>query len=798
MGERWRRLPAAMATHPKRVLLVVLAATVLFGIAARDVRLDNNFAALFASDSEEATFREEHRLTWGADDGLLVAVVRVAERDRLSPQVVDLVDRMTTGTLDALPELEAVESITSTEVLGQAPEGPTAGPAFGPRSPFDLPTDERLALVRRSDLGAANLVDDGRTFLVVGVLRTEYDSYESVVGPAADFKTTVTELAERSSVPVTVNFSGVAYTRIAAINLMQTDLLRLSPLATLMMAIILWIVFRRAAAVIGPIMAIGASLVVTAGVIGLAGDDLNQVTIVYPVLMMGVVVASSAHLVHRFYRERALGRTSTEAAQLVLERLSKPAAVAAVTTAIGFASLVIAEMEILHEFGLYLAAGVLASLLLQLAIVPAVLVWADSEPSAAYRGEARPAGGPPGLTERYARAMLRPGVAVGVLVVGIAISAGSILIARTAVYDYKLSNMLPAGHPTAQGNKVIDTGLSGGMPIEIAFNGGRDDFRDPEVLARMDRLAVWLKAEYGIRVMGLSQAVKELTAVVAPPPASAGDPAFPTDPQQVAQALDLIAGFRDGDYLSSLVRDDWSRARFQGYSADVGGRATLELKRRYEAEARSVLAGTGVVSRLTGEAPVGYQGMNELTRELVESTALALVMIILAVLLVFRNGWLAMIAVLPNVTPILVAMAGYRLTNDVLDPLPGVVLCISIGLAADDTIHLVNRWRELRRLHPDRPATEVLVEAVVTVRRAMVSSSVVLVAGFLALALSRFGWNQQLGILGSVVLILALGSDLLFGVAGLALYARRVDRRDRRETAVPSRPTAEEADSVRV
>jgi predicted RND superfamily exporter protein len=799
MGERWRRLPAVMATHPKRVLLVVLAATVLFGICARDVRLDNNFAALFATDSEEAKFREEHRRTWGADDGLLVAVVRVTDREPLSPDVIDLVDQMTTGALEALPALERVESITSTDVLGQTVYGPTVGPAFGPRSPFDLPAAERLALVQRTDLGAANLVDEGgRTFLIVGVLRPEYDSYESVVGPAADFEAEVGELAERSSVPVTTNFSGVAFTRIAAINMMQMDLIRLSPLATLLMALILWIVFRRVAAVMGPLLAIGASLIVTAGVIGLAGDDLNQVTIVYPILMMGVVVASSAHLVHRYYRERALGRSSTGAAQLVLERLSRPAAVAAVTTAIGFASLIIAEMKILHEFGLYLAAGVMASLLLQLAIVPAVLVWADSEPSAAYLRGPRTTDGRPGLTERYARTMLRPGAAIGVLAVGIILSIGSILIARTAIYDYKLSNMLSGDHPVAQGNKVIDTQLSGGMPIEIAFNGEPGDFRDPDVLARMDRLARWLKAEDGIRVMGLSQAVKELAAVTSPAGSGRPEPAFPTDPQAVAATLDLIAGFRDGDYLRSFVRDDWSRARFQGYSPDVGGRAAIDLKDRYEAEARSVLAGTGVTSRLTGEVPVGYQGMNELSRELIESTALALVMIIVAVLLVFRNGWLAMIAVLPNVTPILVAMAGYRLTSEVLDPLPGVVLCISIGLAADDTIHLVNRWRELRRLHPDRPATGALVEAVVTVRRAMVASSVVLVAGFLALALSDFGWNRQLGILGSVVLLLALGSDLLFGVAGLALFARRVERRQRRAVDLDADSSTEVTTPARV
>jgi predicted RND superfamily exporter protein len=439
-------------------------------------------------------------------------------------------------------------------------------------------------------------------------------------------------------------------------------------------------------------------------------------------------------------------------------------------------------MQILHEFGLYLAAGVMASLLLQLAIVPAVLVWADSTPSAAYLRR-RPAGRRAGRTERYARAMLRPGVAIGVLGVGLALSIGSILIARTAVYDYALSTMLSPDHPVTRGNKVLDTELSGVIPVEIAFDGLPWDFRDPKVLARMDRLAGWLEAHADIRVMGLSQTVKELASVSAPPGSTArSERAFPTDPLQVAQALDLIAGFRDGDYLRSLVRDDWSRARFQGFTPDAGGRAIIDLKDRYEAEARKVLAGTGVTSRMTGEIPVAYLGMNELSRELVQSTALALVMIILAVLLVFRNGWLAMIAVLPNVTPILVAMAGFRLSTDVLDPLPGVVLCIAIGLAADDTIHLVNRWRELRRLQPDRLPTEALVEAVVTVRRAMVSSSVVLVAGFLAQTLSSFRWNRQLGVLGSVVLLLALASDLLFGVAGLALYARRVERRRLRRT----------------
>jgi uncharacterized protein len=142
---------------------------------------------------------------------------------------------------------------------------------------------------------------------------------------------------------------------------------------------------------------------------------------------------------------------------------------------------------------------------------------------------------------------------------------------------------------------------------------------------------------------------------------------------------------------------------------------------------------------------------------------------------VFRNGWLALIATLPNIVPVLLGLAIYRLSTDVLDPLPGVVFCIAMGLAADDTIHLINRWKELRNTASSNH--EALVEAFATVRKAMVSSSLVLIAGFLALTLSGFGWNRQLGPLGSLVLLLALGSDLLFGTAGLALLAWSRDRR---------------------
>jgi uncharacterized protein len=771
MRTEWSdRLTAGAAAHPKRVLAVVLAVVALFALAARDVRLDNNFAALFATDSDDALFRQEHRDRWGPDDGLLVAVLRA---DGDAAATAELVDDLTTALEREIPAVARVDSVTSLDVIGPGSDGtPVAGPPLGADSPFDLPFAERVELANRSQLGAADLVDeDGRTFLVVGVLGAEYDSYESVVGPAQEFQALVEDRVSEAGASVTVRFSGVAFTRIAAIDQMQSDLFRLSPLATLAMAAILFAVFRRAAAVIGPLMAMGAAIVTTAGVIGLAGDDLNQVTIIYPILLMGVVVSGSTHLAHRFYRERATGCSASEASRRVMARLSGPAFVAAFTTAVGFASLVVAEMRILHEFGTYLAVGVVAALVFQLAVVPAVLTLADSEPPASYLATPASAGGT-GWDERYVRFLLRPLSAIAVLGIGVGLSGASVLFARTATFDYALTDMLAADHPVAEGNRIIDEDLSGVVPIEVALQGPAESFRDPEVLGRVHELATWLEDAYDVRTVSLAGVVEDLAGAT-----GTGAAGFPDDPAVVTGALQIAEGFRDGEALDALVRDDWSQARMFGFSTDLGGHHIVGLRERTETRATELLAGTGVSARVTGEAPVAYAGMNDLTRELVTSTMLAMVMIVIAILAVFRNGWLTLVSILPNIAPILVGLGLYRLTSDILDPLPGIVLCIAIGLAADDTIHLINRWREIRRQDPGLSASDALVGAVANVRRAMVSSTVVLVVGFGTLTLSTFGWNRQLGALGSVVLVLALSSDLLFGVAGLALVAHREDRR---------------------
>src|SRR5437588_9388581 len=84
---RWARLVTA---RPRATLFFCILATATLGFAARHVRLDNNFSALFASPGPEADLRKEYRERFGPDDGLPLAIIH--PQDPNDPKVIDAVE----------------------------------------------------------------------------------------------------------------------------------------------------------------------------------------------------------------------------------------------------------------------------------------------------------------------------------------------------------------------------------------------------------------------------------------------------------------------------------------------------------------------------------------------------------------------------------------------------------------------------------------------------------------------------------------------------------------------------------
>ncbi|MGE3670412.1 MAG: RND family transporter [Polyangiaceae bacterium] len=775
------RFVAAVTSYPKHALLLVLLFTVGLGYCARNVRIDNNFAQLFSVDGAEAELRESYRKQFGADDGLLLVVLSPEhpEDPKFGKLLAEISERE-----GAKPEMRRVDSAAVTPVIWSDEYGSTfLAPAFGPKAPAKS-FDERVKTLDSSLIGGGRLMSsDGKHFVIAAELRPEIDSYEKLVGPADQFREDVDAAVRASGVQVEHSYAGIPFTRLGAIASMQGDLLKLAPLTTAALALLLFGFFRRVLGVVVAQLTIGVAIVATAGVIGLCGDNLNQITIIYPVLLMVVTVASAVHLYHRFQHERALGLEQHDAARVASLHVTQAGLLTSVTTAIGFASLAIADVKVLHGFGLYLAAGVMISFLAVSTVVPACLsLFGDrmarprlvrEDKALTWLGRTTQWVSEP----RRARILTITGVLAFVVLAG---------VSSRAVYDYRLSDNLNAQHPISRGNHILDEQMAGIVPVELSFRGAKGDFEKPENLARLAALGHDLEQKYGMpRAISLGAALEELNF------RATGGREVPRSEAEVKQLFQYAGASDAGDLLRELGNKDYSHVRLRTNTHDGGARYVVQLQSEIEGLAAQRFAGTGIEVAMTGEAPVAYHGMNKLSRELMESILGALVAVVLVIGLVFRSARIALASILPNVIPTVCVLAAYSLSGAVIDPLPGVAFCIGLGMSVDDTVHVFARYRE--ELSLGGSPREALVRAMNGLGGALVTSSVVLGVGFLALTLSSFDMNRMLGLLGASLIGLALVCDLVFTPALLSLFPlTKAKQAMALEAELPSTPAAAE------
>ena len=139
--------------------------------------------------------------------------------------------------------------------------------------------------------------------------------------------------------------------------------------------------------------------------------------------------------------------------------------------------------------------------------------------------------------------------------------------------------------------------------------------------------------------------------------------------------------------------------------------------------------------------------------------ALVLISIILAI--AFRSVKFGALSILPNLAPALMAFGIWGIANGNIDVGNAIVITMALGIIVDDSVHFLSKYLRARR-EGRMSSQEAVRYAFSTVGAALVVTSFILVAGFLVLTLSPFGLNAGMGLLTAIVLLVALGADLLF------------------------------------
>src|SRR2546425_3218856 len=154
---------------------------------------------------------------------------------------------------------------------------------------------------------------------------------------------------------------------------MRRDLVRFTPIALVLVLIVLWFAFRTVRGVVLPVLTVGGALVWPLGIIVLAGKAITLGTFVLPPLLLVVGSSYAIHVMARYYEQVAAGAPPDEIVVRAFARVWLPLTISAVTTMIGFGSLMVNRITAIWDLGLFAVVGVVCLTVTCLTFLPAAL-----------------------------------------------------------------------------------------------------------------------------------------------------------------------------------------------------------------------------------------------------------------------------------------------------------------------------------------------------------------------------------------------------------------------------------------
>jgi predicted RND superfamily exporter protein len=245
-------------------------------------------------------------------------------------------------------------------------------------------------------------------------------------------------------------------------------------------------------------------------------------------------------------------------------------------------------------------------------------------------------------------------------------------------------------------------------------------------------------------------------------------PPLPDIERDAAYAFDLLAAAPDPGLLHKMIAPDFRVARVNVRIRAIGTAAAAPLAAAIEREARRIFGPAYEVAP-TGAFYHVVQDSNRLVRSQVRSLSLAVGLVVLAIGLSFRSPGITLIALIPNVMPIV--WTGGLMGALGIDLSTGTTMIASsvLGLVVDDTIHYLTHFHRVLRGDP----AAAVRHATTRVGTPLTMNNLVLVLGFWVGCFGSFKPTIYFSLLSGLTMISALVCDLLVTPACLLLYYRR-------------------------
>ncbi|WP_036382546.1 RND family transporter [Muricauda sp. MAR_2010_75] len=546
----------------------------------------------------------------------------------------------------------------------------------------------------------------------------------------------------------------------------QKDLM-LTMVMLLIVVIVTLVLTRNAFATIATLIVVLFSIVSAVGFIGLTGIKLTPPSSVFPTMILTLAVADSIHILITYLQKVRKDGMEKRAALVESMRLNfMPVFITSLTTVIGFLTLNYGDVPPFWDLGNIVAFGMCMAFLFSTTTLPALMaifpIWKSKK---VVQKKEEKIGG-------YAKlGMFVVKQPVKLTLISVGIIAILTFLATKNVFNDEFVEYFDTSVQFRNDSDFINENLTGFYNVEFSVGSGESGgINNPEYLQKLNEFEDWLeKQPEVVHVNAFSEVARRVNRSMHGDNESCYK--VPNDREEAAQYLLLYElSLPFGLDLNNQINVDKSESRVTVTLQNNSSAEMIAFAERAESWLRN---NTPEPMHALGVSPTlmfSKLGFRQ-AESMFKGNIIALLLISLVLMIALRNVKLGLLSIIPNVAPVLVGFGLWYLLKGTINTGMVIVFGMTLGIIVDDTVHFMSKFLRARR-ELGYDARAAIIYAFETVGKALVTTTVVLLCGFVVLSTSSFALNSYMARITVIIIIAALIIDFILLPALLVLVSK--------------------------
>ncbi len=736
------------ARKPFISFLLVFLITLISVLGLLDLRLDTSYDSMLDKKDPNIPIYNQVIKEFGSDN---LVLIYYQHDDLFTADKLKVIDDVTYALQD-LDIIEKVESLATALSIRHGDDGLAINPLISnlPETKADIATIKDNALY--SPLIQGNhLSKDGKKAAIIVTLRPTFNEPE--------FNRKAYDKIEKVIKPLHAEFENVFQIGNPRVNVefeqgIFSDLTQITPLAVLVLMTSIVLMLRTSMAAILPLITSSLSIIWALGFLGYCGIPINLLTAILPALVIVIGSTEDTHMLAAYLQGIAKNNDQQRfpAIRFMAIHVGLPIFITSFTTTIGFLSNGLSDITLIKHFGISSALGMIANLFATVLVLPMLLQlfgpkksWITTEVNTDKNWITPFINFIERASENHSQKII---VITTIFILVFGFFALKVTASNDPLSFFKSDNQIIANSQSLHDN------FAGMQVFFVTIHAAQGkSFRNPVELKKIEAIQSFMDSQ-GIydKIISINDYLKLINREV-----HDSNAAFYTIPDTQSLVEQYLMLFQRNDVervLNSdnritnlIVRHNISdSATLNGYLDELDHNIQVILKKEN-------------TFSLTGKNLMVNKAAESLFHSQINSVALLIVIICVLMSILYSSVTAGLVSLIPNIIPVIMMFGTMGMLGIPLNPGTALVSVIAIGIAIDDTIHILSTYNKECRVDGDQIAAArraVKIEAI-----PVISTSLALTFGFLILIASRFNIIAQFGLLSALTMIVAMFSDLL-------------------------------------